>query len=118
MYATHTQHTQHNMKQALVQETGGGGGLPGCQNNLATAQNSTQPTHMYRHVSTCIDVPRSRVIRHTCVSTGNSARPRQNIRTQATVFGPTPLNRKSSFLAAASSSPRTYLRGKDGDVNG
>ena len=30
-------------------------------------------------------------MRHTCVSTGNSGRLSVNMRTQATVFGPTPL---------------------------
>ena len=36
--------------------------------------------------------PRLLEMRHTCVSTGNSSRARQNISTHATVFFPTPLN--------------------------
>mmetsp|Transcript_41388 Transcript_41388/g.66343 ORF Transcript_41388/g.66343 Transcript_41388/m.66343 type:complete len:262 (-) Transcript_41388:459-1244(-) len=52
--------------------------------------------------------PRPAAIFHTWVSTGNSARCKQNMSTHDTVFGPTPLNRDSSFLAASSSIPRRY----------
>ena len=45
---------------------------------------------------------------HTCVSTGKSARLRQNIKTQLTVLGPTPLNRDSSRFADSSSMSRRY----------
>lgn len=45
--------------------------------------------------------PNCLLISHTCVSTGNSALPMQNMSTHATVLGPTPLNCVSWALTSS-----------------
>ena len=47
-------------------------------------------------------------MRHTWVSTGNSGRFKQNMSTQAAVFGPTPLNRHSADFTSESRSRCKY----------
>jgi hypothetical protein len=49
--------------------------------------------------------PKLFVIRHTWVSTGNSSRARQNMRTQAMVFFPTPLNLRQNGKGQAGGVP-------------